>query len=174
MELMCIQDQRLRLRKLNENDRQILWEWANDIQVREVSFSSNPIVWEDHVRWFSTKLSDPNSQLYIAIDERDLSIGQVRFDIQNQEATISISIDRQFRHQGYGHKIIQLAVARLWVDQGIKIVHAYIKLNNQSSIRAFLKAGFQHIRVVEIQGHQAIQLSLELGNTKKNGEAAKC
>ena len=171
---MCIQDQRLRLRKLTENDLQTLWEWANDIQVRAVSFSSDPITWEDHVRWFSTKLSDPNSQLYMATDANDLSIGQVRFDIHNQEATISISIDRQFRHQGYGHKIIQLAVARICLDSGVKIVHAYIKLNNQSSVRAFTKAGFQHIRTVEIQGHQAIQLSLELGNTKSSDGTAKC
>lgn len=171
---MSRQDQRLRLRKLTENDRQILWEWTNDIQVRAVSFSSDPITWDDHVRWFSTKLSDPNTQLYIATNENDLSIGQVRFDIHNQEATISISIDQQFRHQGYGHKIIQLAIARIWLDSGVQIVHAYIKLNNQSSVRAFVKAGFQHKRTVEIQGHQAIQLSLELGNTKRSGGTAKC
>ncbi len=169
-----IQRSTVKLRDMCESDRQILWEWANDIQVREVSFSSDPITWDDHVHWFSTKLIDPNSQLYIATDANDLSIGQVRFDMHNQEATISISIDRQFRHQGYGHKIIQLAVARICLDSGVKIVHAYIKLNNQSSVRAFEKAGFQHIRTVGIQGHQAIQLSLELGNTKRSGGTAKC
>lgn len=171
---MSTKDRRLRLRKLTENDLQILWEWANDIQVREVSFSSDPIMWEEHVRWFSAKLSDPNSQLYIATCGNDLSIGQVRFDINSKEATISISIDRQFRYQGYGHKIIQLAIAQICLDSSVKIVYAYIKLNNQSSAKAFIKAGFQHIKTVEIQGHQAIQLSLELGNTKGSGGTAKC
>jgi UDP-2,4-diacetamido-2,4,6-trideoxy-beta-L-altropyranose hydrolase len=154
------QNQQLKLRRVNENDCLILWEWANDEQVRAASFSSKPIAWEDHVRWFSTKLGSSNTWLYIAINGNDLPMGQVRFDIYNQEATISISIDRSFRGQGYGHKLIQQAVTKLWTDSDIAIVHAYIKLNNQSSVKAFLKAGFQHEGTIEIQGHQALKLSL--------------
>jgi len=161
-----IQGATLKLRKVHKGDRQLLWEWVNEPQVRAVSFSSELIGWEDHVQWFVSKLRDPNSQIYIATDVNDFPIGQVRFDIFDNEAIISISIAQPFRHQGYGHKIIQLAVAQIHQDEGIKIVHAYIKSNNQSSIGAFRKAGFKYKQDIITQENSAIQLSLDIENNQ--------
>ncbi len=158
--------QQLNLRKVRKEDCELLWKWANDSQVRAVSFSSDLIVWQDHVQWFDNKLRDPNVRFYIAVDANNLAIGQIRFDIHNNEAIISISIDQQFRHQGYGHQIIQLAAAQIRQDSSIKIVHAYIKSNNLSSIGAFRKAGFRHNEAIKTHDNQSIQLSLELENNQ--------
>ena len=39
----------LRLRRVQEKDCRQLWEWANDPEVRPVSFATEPIQWERHV-----------------------------------------------------------------------------------------------------------------------------
>ena len=163
---MNLADGLLKLRKVRQEDRQLLWEWANDPQVRAVSFSSDLIAWQEHVQWFDNKLRDPNVRFYIAVDANNLLIGQVRFDIHNNEAIISISIDQQFRHKGYGHQIIRLATAQIRQDLATKIVHAQIKSNNLSSIRTFTKAGFRHNEAVKTHDNQSIHLSLELENNQ--------
>jgi spore coat polysaccharide biosynthesis predicted glycosyltransferase SpsG len=48
----------LSLRPANADDARLIWEWASDPTVRAVSFTSVPIPWETHVRWFDSKLSD--------------------------------------------------------------------------------------------------------------------
>lgn len=163
---MDLADQLLKLRKVRQEDRELIWEWANDPQVRAASFSSNLIAWQDHVQWFENKLRDLNVRFYMAVDANNLPIGQVRFDIRNNEAIISISIGQQFRHQGYGYQIIQLAAAKIRQDSTIKIVHAHIKSSNLSSIRAFTKAGFRHNKAIEIHDNQSMQLLLELENNQ--------
>ena len=40
----------LNLRPANVDDSRMLWEWRNEESVRQVSFSPDPIPWEDHCR----------------------------------------------------------------------------------------------------------------------------
>ena len=99
--LMQVKAKTLRLRQVQEKDCRLIWEWANDPDVRVVSFSPEPIPWEQHVRWFQSKINSPKCKFYIAMDG-DIPIGQVRYDIEGNEAVISISIDQRFRGKGYG------------------------------------------------------------------------
>ena len=157
--LMQLEGKILRLRLVREDDCKLLWEWVNDPEARAVSFSSAPIPWEHHVQWFKVKL---NCIFYIAINKNDVSIGQVRYDIESDEAVVSISIDRKFRNQGYGSNLIELASQKLFHDLDvITRINAYIKPGNQASIRAFVKAGFQSIGTTTVHGNQAIRLVID-------------
>ena len=42
----------LSLRKVNLNDVELIFKWANDPDVRNNSFNTNQIVWDEHVKWF--------------------------------------------------------------------------------------------------------------------------
>ena len=90
---------RLELRRVNEGDADFLWHLANDPQVRAASFSADPISWETHVNWLKSKLNDPSCEFFIACNEEGAPVGQVRFDIKNQEAIISLSIKEEFRRK---------------------------------------------------------------------------
>jgi RimJ/RimL family protein N-acetyltransferase len=140
-----IQTQMLRLRTAQKSDAQLLWEWANDPQVRAASFSSDPIPWERHVQWFYAQLKSPNCIIYIAINSDNIPLGQIRYEIEENNAVMSISIAKNYRHQGYGSELIKLACDRLFQDLKISQIHAYIKPDNQSSIRSFIKADFVEI-----------------------------
>ncbi|MBI4644486.1 MAG: UDP-2,4-diacetamido-2,4,6-trideoxy-beta-L-altropyranose hydrolase, partial [Deltaproteobacteria bacterium] len=55
------------LRAAVKDDCRMLWEWANDPEVRKNSFSSDPIPWEQHVSWFESKLRDPGYLFFIVL-----------------------------------------------------------------------------------------------------------
>ena len=115
----------LTLRHACEDDAKMLWEWANNPEVRVVSFSSKPIPWGEHVQWLKSRLNDPNCIFYIAINSDGIPIGQVRYDIEGNEAVISISIDKKFRGEGYGSILIQLGSQKLFEISNIKEIHGY-------------------------------------------------
>jgi len=160
--LTAMRGEKVRLRRVRENDCRLLWEWANDPDVRAVSFSSEPIPWEEHLRWFNFKLSDSDCLFLIAEDSTGIPVGQVRFDkVRKNEAVISVSVDRENRGKGYGSTIIQLASQKLFDLTEIHVIHAYMKQNNEASIRAFMKAGYQESGATIISGHQTVHLVLQ-------------
>ncbi len=159
--LSYIKDKFFQLRSVQQNDCRLLWKWSNAPEVRAVSFCSKSILWEDHVQWFKSKLMNPNCIFYIAINKNDVPIGQIRYDIENSEAIVSMSIDPNFRNQDYGSSLIKLACKKLFSDFDVNRINAYIKLSNQASVRAFFKAGFQSMGITTLKGHQAILLIID-------------
>ena len=141
--LMHLEGKVLRLRPVREDDCKLLWQWANDPEVRASAFSSDSISWEKHVQWFTHKLHDINCHIFIALDSQDTPIGQVRFDTHNDEqAEIDVSLAQEKRGVGYGKFLINTAVKVLFSRTAIQAVHAFIKPSNEASIRAFEKANF--------------------------------
>jgi UDP-2,4-diacetamido-2,4,6-trideoxy-beta-L-altropyranose hydrolase len=146
--LMSSPDQLLKLRKVNEQDCELLWHWVNDPVVRSASFSSDLISWEDHVNWFNNKLNSQNSYIFIALNDQDKPIGQIRFDVNNKlQADIDISIASEERGKSYASDILKLTVNYVFKHTQIQSINAFIKPNNQSSIKSFEKAGFRKVGI---------------------------
>jgi UDP-2,4-diacetamido-2,4,6-trideoxy-beta-L-altropyranose hydrolase len=151
----------LHLRPANEQDCQLLWEWANDADVRTASFSSQPIPWATHVSWFAKKLRENRSRMLIAENEDGTPIGQVRFDARSHaEAEIAISIAKPWRGQGLAVSLIMQAVSTPGTEKFSRI-HAFVKPENTASVKAFKQAGFKQISVDEIHGTPAIHFIYE-------------
>ncbi|MEB3828470.1 UDP-2,4-diacetamido-2,4,6-trideoxy-beta-L-altropyranose hydrolase [Phormidium sp. CCY1219] len=148
----------LKLRPVREEDCELIWHWTNDPVIRSVSFSSEYIPWKDHVQWFTSKLGDRNCVFYIALNQDDVPIGQVRYEIRNQEATISLGLAEPFRGRGYGSRIMLLICQKIEQDAAIKKIHAYAKPNNLASINVFLKSGFQNTGETIVKGQPALHL----------------
>ncbi len=155
-----IRGDRIWLRPVREEDKLLLWEWANAPDVRAVSYSTDIIPWEQHVQWFASKQKDPNCVFCLAINEVDVPLGQVRFDVDGTDATISISLDEKFRGQGYGSQLIVLASQKLYKRLPVRLIHAYIKEGNIASIHAFLKAKFFEDKITFIHGQPTRHLIL--------------
>jgi RimJ/RimL family protein N-acetyltransferase len=157
----------LRLRRVSENDSRLLWEWANDPDVRAVSFSTTQIPWDDHVRWFRGKLDDPRCFFYLALDGEGLPVGQIRFDINAERATISVSMERNSRGLGYGSRVIELASRQLFADAPVQSIVAYVKADNHASARAFVKAGYAQTDEEDAGGQRALQFVMQRGNLER-------
>ncbi|MBN1160576.1 MAG: UDP-2,4-diacetamido-2,4,6-trideoxy-beta-L-altropyranose hydrolase [Dehalococcoidales bacterium] len=152
---------KLKLRPVDSDDCRLLWEWANDKTVRAMSFSTQKISWEEHLRWFKEKLESPECIHCIVLDDNDIPVGQVRFDLHGVEADINISIDSKERGRWYGSAGIREATQKLFTDTGIKIVNAYVKSENTASIHAFIEAGFRQKGTVTMHGCEAVHLIME-------------
>ncbi|WP_354634705.1 UDP-2,4-diacetamido-2,4,6-trideoxy-beta-L-altropyranose hydrolase [Planktothricoides raciborskii] len=148
----------LQLRPVREEDCELIWHWTNDPLIRSVSFSSEYIPWTDHVQWFTSKLGDRNCVFYIAFNQENVPIGQVRYEINNKEATISLAVAEAFRGRGYGSRIILLSCQKLGKDAAIKKINAYVKPNNLASINVFFKCGFQNTGETIVKGQPALHL----------------
>jgi UDP-2,4-diacetamido-2,4,6-trideoxy-beta-L-altropyranose hydrolase len=153
-------ERRLGLRPAREEDRSLLWEWANDPQVRRASFSSEPIRWEEHVGWFRSKMDDANCTMLIVTDAEQRPVGQVRLEVNHEQAVVSVSIDREHRGKGLGSEAIHVACREVLAARGIEKAHAYVKRDNTASIRSFQRAGFASAGPVVVDGCDAVHLIL--------------
>jgi UDP-2,4-diacetamido-2,4,6-trideoxy-beta-L-altropyranose hydrolase len=169
--LRCMLHKSFTIRQATENDCKLLWEWANDPDVRSGSFSSDFIPWEQHVEWFHQKLRDPNYRIYIAVGTQGTPIGQVRYEIRQEESMISVSLDKHYRGQGYGSVVIKKACEELFSDSDILKVHAYIRTDNKASVVAFTNAGFKDLGATMIKEHKALHFIL---CKTTNGGNGKC
>lgn len=156
--------QGLKLRRAEREDARLLWEWANDPEVRAVSFHPQPIPWEEHIGWLERRLDDKDCLLFIACEEGGAPIGQVRFDMDEGKATVSISLDRRFRSRGRGAQILQTACREFFSLHLRPAIHAWIKEANEASLRAFHRTGFHDHAHEVVHGSPAWHLILEERN----------
>jgi len=151
----------VRVRRAQAEDRRLLWEWANDPEVRAASFSSDAISWETHVAWFAEKLMPEKSVIFIAEYEDGNAAGQIRFDFrQDGEADVNLSLAKEKRGCGLAVPVIQAGVRELFATTECKRVHAFVKPENAASMRAFEKAGFVRIGADRIRDHVAVRFDL--------------
>jgi len=134
----------LHLRPATSADCRLLFDWANDKKVREMSFSPDPIAWDNHQRWFDAKFNNPDTVIYIAEDRHGQPIGQMRFDIDEPASVIvDVSIDHKQRGNGFGKALIWYATRRFCQEHAqARNIYAVVKVENVGSVNAFKKAGY--------------------------------
>ncbi len=131
------------LKAAEEKDCRPVWELSNDPLVREASFDSGLIPFSRHEKWFKKRLEDLDHDFYIAYSQNQKKmLGQVRFDIRNREARISVSLGKEHRQKGFGARIISSGLEKVMERRKLRRIFAEIKPGNQASINAFQKAGF--------------------------------
>lgn len=130
------------LRKARHEDAEILYEWINDREVRQNSFTTAPISYDEHTRWFRQALEKKTVSIYILVHD-NRPVGTARFEeIEKEVAVISYLISKSHRNEGLGGKLIELAMEETLLSTKIKKVEAYIKDGNQKSQKILRKYGF--------------------------------
>ncbi|MDP1878030.1 MAG: UDP-2,4-diacetamido-2,4,6-trideoxy-beta-L-altropyranose hydrolase [Actinomycetota bacterium] len=129
------------LRNARPADRGLLFGWANDPDVRRHSFSPEAITWAAHCAWFSNRLSEPRTRMFV-MEAAGLPVGQARFDLDDSGAVLDYSVDEAFRGRGWGAALLSLACARLRSETALPI-RAETQRDNAASIHALEHAGFR-------------------------------
>ena len=126
------------LQKLEKKHVKLIFDWANDSEVRKNSLNSEPILWDNHLEWFSSKLSNPDSRIFI-FENGNIPVGQVRIDKNSEDSwLIDYSVDNNQRGKGYGFLMINALIRRY---ENLKFL-AIVKNENIASKRVFEKLGF--------------------------------
>ncbi|MCR5279451.1 MAG: GNAT family N-acetyltransferase [Lachnospiraceae bacterium] len=130
------------LRSVTEADRKLLFDWANDREVRKNSFSTQEITWEEHCAWFARIMSDENVLQYV-MEEEGKAAGQIRFAIKDDTAEISYSIAGEYRGRGLAKRMVKLGMEKA-VSERPKITEftARVKPENVISSKVFCTLGF--------------------------------
>ncbi|WP_169630231.1 GNAT family N-acetyltransferase [Flavobacterium humi] len=142
----------LSFRKATENDVELYFNWTNDPSVRSNSYMSESIPYENHVRWFLSKIKEEDCLMLVFQDKNHQDVGQVR--IQKSEgntAVIGVSTDENHRGKGYASQMISLASAYFLAKNPDICISAYIKSENLASAKAFEKAGFTLKEMLQYQ-----------------------
>jgi UDP-2,4-diacetamido-2,4,6-trideoxy-beta-L-altropyranose hydrolase len=160
----------VRLRRAKAGDCQLLWQWANDHEARDNSFAQAPISWDAHVRWFTDKLYDPRSTLFIGVDQNDTPMGRIRFDTTGRTAQVSLTIDSQYRGKGLAIALIERGVGYMFRHTWVEEIHAIIKPANVRSIKVFEKAGFKKVGLRQIWDQKALHYVLSRNRASRVGK----
>lgn len=149
----------LKVREVIENDSELIFNWSNDPLVRAQSFKSNTIEYKNHANWLKEKLKNNNSLLLIN-QFKSINIGLVRFDVEKDNCTIGILLDK--KHRGKGLSSLMLIISSTYYFNRFSIpISAHIKESNIASIRSFEKAGFNFFNEITINGFNTLVYKLE-------------
>lgn len=132
---------KLHLREADLNDAKILFNWANEITVRNNSINQEPIIWQNHIRWFNLKLDNPETIILI-LESETKALGQIRIDLNNKFWVIGFSIANQFRGNGLGKEIVRMLLNKF---ESYKF-RANVKKRNMASVKIFKSLGFRKVK----------------------------
>ena len=159
-----------RLRRIQESDARLLWEWVNEPAARAAAFTRGPVPWEQHLAWLRTKLADPKCCMLLCEDSEGKAVGQIRMDPHvGGEMLIDVSVAAENRGSGYGSVLIDLAAEKIFAETPTRRLHAYIRKENQASIRAFEKADFRRVAEEVVKGEAAVHYARERAAAEGNG-----
>ena len=133
----------LSLRPVSREDAQALYQLAMDPDVRQGSFSPDPISYTHHLQWFHEKLHRKDDTAIWVLELEGVIVGQIRYDRHSKgHAEIDFSVHPAFRGMGLGSRILgktsSMAVKRLRVNRLKGVVFE----SNGISRSCFIKSGF--------------------------------
>ncbi|MBB6215732.1 spore coat polysaccharide biosynthesis protein SpsF [Anaerosolibacter carboniphilus] len=127
----------------------LLFKWTNDIEVRNNSFRTDFVEYEEHKKWFYGKLNSGQCLLYICYHGEE-AIGQVRIDLEEHIGVINYSVAKEYRGKGYGTNILKEVIEIIRSEKtNIKKLIGRVKHSNISSQKAFEKAAYDFVKAEE-------------------------
>lgn len=143
-------NEQVRLRPVRTEDESLMLEWRNDPWIISLGKTQKAVDPHDHRRWFGKALLSPSHQLHVIqsrASENDnwRDIGLVRFELLSpNEAAVTIYMLRPRTGRGLGVVALgQSVVVALARWPSLMVIKAEIRSDNQNSIRAFRRAGFE-------------------------------
>lgn len=132
----------MNIRKAEEKDLLICFQWANDPVVRSQSYNTSSISLEGHTAWFNSKLKDPACYFYI-LEMDGKPVAQIRFQLNGNEAVLGYLAGEQIRNKGLGTAILGKGIKKFTdeLKQSIKIT-GFVKNSNIPSQRSFERLSF--------------------------------
>ena len=139
----------IKIRKVKAEDCKDLFKWRNDKTTIKMSHNSHEIPWNEHKKWFNATINDSNKLIFICEDSFNYSkIGVVRFDINKDNAFISINLSPIMRGKGKSSLCLNASVnkfIKLFPD--VLSIHAEVKKENIVSSKLFIKCGFKLYKI---------------------------
>lgn len=133
----------MELQAVTIDDMDLIYQWVNEIECRKNSFQTDKIPYEEHVKWFQSKLESSHCDMFLCYKD-GLPIGQIRLDYDGEQAYISYSVAKEERGKGYGTLLLRLVEQRMQKEVGkVSILLAKVKKENIASQKKFEQLGYK-------------------------------
>lgn len=135
------------VKKLSQNDQNIILRWANNKETRKNSIQKSFITKREHYIWFNQiiKEIDLNSA-YICRNQNGIRVGIVRFSRQQKRFNnweIHFTVSPSQRGKGLAFFIINKSLRKIFKKFPQSRISATVKKNNIKSLKTLLKLGFR-------------------------------
>lgn len=121
----------------------LYYEWASDPLVREQSINSEKINYNNHVKWFTERINNPDVFMYIFFNESNEAVGQVRIERKKDWAAIGQSIDKNHRGKKYSSSMLKIATDDFLSKNPLDTIVSIVKNNNIASLKMAKNSGFR-------------------------------
>ena len=145
---MLENESNLMLREARLSDMNLFFKWINESESRNNALNPKNITYEEHVSWFTQKLSNKESTLWV-FEQNGVPCGQVRFDINilEREAVISYFIAPDYRRKGLGLILLKMGIEKfISENKEITSIKGFVKKTNIASCNIFNKMNFKTIK----------------------------
>ena len=141
-------DKNIRLRAIEPEDLDVLYEIENDRELWDVGTTNVPYSRYSLHNYIASQTSDiyADRQLRLMIENGEGQtvgiVDLINFEPQHQRAEIGIVVMTPWRHQGYAEaaiaQVVRYSAERLHLHQ----LYAFVATDNEASIQLFRKSGF--------------------------------
>ncbi len=133
------------LRKLNKEDKMIIFGWISDPALRKMTGTKEKPTIDSHNQWFMEKFHN-ESGYYRIIEYAEKPVGFMgtnTVDLHNNSAEIFIYIGtKEYRRRGIAKEAVKLYIDLLHYEGNICKIYARVFSFNAASISLFEKCGF--------------------------------
>lgn len=138
-------DKKISIRSVHYSDCEDIYVWRSDAVSQSMSFDTDTISYEEHIRWFNSSLNNADRKLYIG-KIGSTKIGVCRFDRNTKSGVVEVSINMnpKCRGSGYGKRLLAASIKDYQKISKIELL-AKIKTKNLASLKIFKSLGFQEI-----------------------------
>lgn len=143
------------LRPVVIDDIVLLFEWANQAEVRMNAINSAEIIWEEHQKWFEERIHSDRTKMFI-LEDHDKPVAQIRFDFKAGEWHIDFSVSANERGKGYGKVVVQEGLRKM----KDRPVVALVKVSNAPSRAVFTSLGFGQQDCLTIDGVRLFKFTI--------------
>lgn len=133
------------VRLVCETDKEILFHWRNNPDVKQFVRSKATITTEMHNQWFEKRMTVRDREPIFIFSLGNVPLGMTRLDlleIQPKCYEISILVDERFHNSGHGRRMLQYTCEAAVRQYSASIIQAIIHKENVASLNLFLKMHF--------------------------------
>lgn len=125
------------IRKVCGKDFDVLYSWINDEEVIKNSRYQKRKTINKFKIWMNEMINDNDSYMFI-LEVDNIPMGQINFAIEDDEAVLTYSIDKNYRGKGYGKQLVSYVEEFIAKEQlECNKISAYINSGNIASIKVF-------------------------------------
>lgn len=149
--------ERIQLRKVEEEDLDLIVKWRNDPEILRWLFSYLPLSHPKQKKWYEKYVEDDTQEIFVIEMKEKTPVGTVglsNIDHRNQKAELGILIDKNWQKKGIGKEALELLIDLAWSEMNMRKIKALVFEENEAAIKLYKSCGFVEEGVLKKEAYK--------------------